>query len=217
VKAKSMKHQRVFANAVILPNGETLVVGGQVNGEPFYEETWHASPEIYSPKTNDWRDASQHSTPRVYHSFALLLPDATVLVGGSGLSNYKNTNHFDAQIYYPPYFFNPANGNPIDQRPEITSLSAKSAKIGETLTITTNMELDAAEGVSLIRYSGVTHSLNNDQRRIKLDPIKVVGSDHKYTVTIPNDTGVALPGYWMLFVLTKGVPSVSQSVQIRAK
>jgi galactose oxidase len=35
----SMSHKRIFANAVILPNGETFVVGGQSQGEPFRHET----------------------------------------------------------------------------------------------------------------------------------------------------------------------------------
>jgi galactose oxidase len=208
-KAGQMKFKRAFANAVTLPNGETFVVGGQERGEPFYEETWQAVPEIYSPETRTWREAAQHSTPRVYHSFALLLPDATVLVGGGGLHR-EPTNHFDAQIYYPPYLLK-SDGESAATRPKINS-AATSVKVGETLTITTDIAVD---GASLVRFSGATHSLNNDQRRIKLNPVKVNAVDLKYTVNIPESTGVALPGYWMLFVIANGVPSVSQSVQIR--
>ena len=58
------------------------------------------------------------------------------------------------------------------------------------------------------RYSTTTHTLNNDMRRIKLT-IAMEGnaSDKKCSVEIPNDPGVILPGYWMLFMLRNGVAS----------
>jgi galactose oxidase len=55
-------------------------------------------------------------------------------------------------------------------------------------------------------------------RRIKL-AVATEGnaSDKKYSMKIPNDSGVTLPGYWMLFVLQNGVPSHAETVQILAK
>jgi len=211
----SMAHKRIFANAVILPNGETLIVGGQSQGEPFHDETWEGVPEIYSPKTNSWRPVARHSTPRVYHSWAMLLPDATVLVGGSGLLQDTDTNHFDAQIYQPPYLFT-ADGKSTVQRPTISTIDKTATyKIGGNITITTDIEVDDA---SLIRYSAATHALNNDLRRIHAKLVPVGNpSDKKYSLAIPKDPGVALPGYWMLFALRNGVPSVSKTVQILVK
>ena len=46
---------------------------------------------------------------RLYHSAALLLPDATVLTLGGG-ANGPQLN-LNAEIYYPPYLFN-ADGTP---------------------------------------------------------------------------------------------------------
>ena len=207
-----MKRQRIFANAVVLPNGETFVVGGQIEGEPFFDDTWQEVPEIYSPDSKTWRDAARHSTPRVYHSWAMLLPDASVLVGGSGLNN-RPTDHYDAQIYQPAYLFG-ADGKTPAKQPKITGINQPAAKykVGGVITLTTDVPIDAA---SLTRYSATTHTVNNDQRRIKLN-VTTVGNpaDKKYTVAIPADPGVTLPGYWMLFVLAKGVPSVAQTVQI---
>ena len=206
----SMSRQRMFASAVILPNGETFVVGGQVQGEPFVETTWQEVPEIYSPDNKTWREAARHSTPRVYHSWAMILPDASVIVGGGGLSN-PNTDHYDAQIYQPAYLFE-SDGKTFAKQPKIQTIDAPKYKVGSKITITTDVPVDAA---SLIRYSAMTHTVNNDLRRIKLT-LTTVGNaaDKKYTVQIPGDPGVTLPGYWMLFVLAKGVPSRAETVQI---
>ena len=209
-----MKYQRIFANAVILPNGETFVVGGQVQGEPFHDETWQAVPEIYSPATKTWREVARHSTPRVYHSWAMLLPDASVIVGGGGLSRNMLTDHYNAQIYQPAYLFE-SNGKTLVKRPNIKTIDAQKYLVGGKITITTDVPVDAA---SLIRYSATTHTVNNDLRRIKLTPTAVGNAaDKTYTVQIPGDPGVTLPGYWMLFVLAKGVPSHAETVQILIK
>ena len=83
---------------------------------------------------------------------------------------------------------------------------------GGNFTITTDMEVGSA---SLVRYGGATHSLNNDQRRL---PLKLyeTGMPLEYAASIPEDGGIAIPGYWMLFVLdAQGVPSKASNVQIR--
>jgi len=209
-KLASMNFARVFANAAILPNGEIFVVGGQLHGEPFHEDTWVATPEIYTPSTNKWRDATNHSIPRVYHSWATLLPDATVLVGGSGLKQeHDEANHYDAQIYQPFYLFTP-DGKNFAKRPTILDNKISEYQLGTEIPIQTDVPVDL--DASLIRYSAATHSLNNDLRRI---PVKLVNTaDRKYTVKVPTDDFVALPGYWMLFVLKDGVPSTAKTVRL---
>jgi galactose oxidase len=206
----SMHHQRIFANAVILPTGETFVVGGQRQGQPFHDETWQPVPEIYSPENKNWTEVARHSTPRVYHSWAMLLPDATVVVGGGGLL-IAETDHYDAQIYQPYYLFTPDGKTAVEQ-PKIKGTDKEVYKTGDKILVTTNVEVDAA---SLIRYSATTHTVNNDLRRIKLNvTIEGKASDKMYSVKIPESPSVALPGYWMLFVLQKNVPSHAATIQI---
>ncbi|KAK0639472.1 hypothetical protein B0T16DRAFT_244765 [Cercophora newfieldiana] len=211
-----MKFARVFANAAILPNGEIFVAGGQLHGEPFYEDTWVATPEIYTPSTNKWRDAARHSIPRVYHSWVMLLPDATVLVGGSGLKQeHDEANHYDAQIYQPSYLFT-QDGKALAKRPTILDNKISEHQLGTDIAIQTDVAVDL--DASLIRYSAATHALNNDLRRI---PVRLVPqgnpADKKYTVRIPAEDFVALPGYWMLFVLKDGVPSTAKTVRLFKK
>jgi galactose oxidase len=215
VKAKqvaSMRYQRIFATAVILPNGETFVVGGMSRGEPYVHETFQTVPEIYSPDTKTWREAARHSTPRVYHSWSLLLPDATVVVGGGGL-DHAEIDHYDAQIYQPAYLFTP-DGTTTAEQPKILTIDQHLYRVGDTITITTDVEVDDA---SLLRYGVATHTLNNDMRRVQLTLVaQGDGSSNTYSMQIPNDPGVTLPGYWMLFVLQNGVPSHAETVQILA-
>ncbi|KAL6717682.1 hypothetical protein ACLMJK_005597 [Lecanora helva] len=204
-----MHFPRSFGHAVILPNGETLIVGGQEQPRVFTEAAPQLTPEIYSPTTNKFTKMTPNTVPRGYHSFALLLRDATVLVGGGGLTIQLDVNHFDAQIFIPPYLF--AENGERAKRPVITETSEASVYPGGNFTISTD---SAVVSASLVRYGGATHSLNNDQRRMPLT-LHEAGMENKYFVQIPADGGVALPGYYMLFVMdAAGVPSEAKNVQI---
>lgn len=204
-----MHFARSFAHAVILPNGETLIVGGQEEPRVFTEHTPQLTPEIYSPTKDVWTKVAPNTVPRAYHSFALLLRDATVLVGGGGLTIQLPVNHFDAQIYIPQYLLT-ENGERA-KRPIITKTSEAGVLPGGNFTITTDSEVVSA---SLVRYGGATHSLNNDQRRIPLT-LRDSSAPFNYFVSIPADGGVAIPGYYMLFVLdAQGVPSEAKNVKI---
>ncbi|KAI9656914.1 MAG: hypothetical protein M1831_004462 [Alyxoria varia] len=207
---QGMHYARSFSHAVILPNGETLVVGGQEEPRVFTEDTPQLTPEIYSPTEDVWTPVANHSVVRAYHSFALLLRDATVLVGGGGLNNQLDVNHFDAQIYIPQYLL--TEDGERAKRPVIKETSDATVLPGGNFTIATDVEVVSA---SLVRYGGATHSLNNDQRRL---PLKLQDSATplEYGVSIPSDGGVAIPGYWMLFVMdSQGVPSEAKNVQIQ--
>ena len=62
-----------------------------------------------------------------------------------------------------------------------------------------------------------THSLDTDQRRIRLEPHLVSGmaEHYQYSLPLPGDPGITLPGIWMLFAVDyAGVPSVSATVRI---
>ena len=56
------------------------------------------TPELWNPGTEKWSTMAPHSVPRNYHSVAILLKDARVLVGGGGLCGTCNTNHPDFEV-----------------------------------------------------------------------------------------------------------------------
>ena len=206
-----MNYPRAFANSVVLPDGNVFVTGGQLRPKPFSDKDSMLSPELWNATTQTFTVMNPMSIPRNYHSVALLLPDATVLNGGGGLcSSNPCINHFDIEIFSPPYLFN-ADGSPAG-RPDINDVSSASVVVGSDITVKTSATVSS---FALVRYASATHSVNTDQRRIPLQP-KDGGSPNGYTITIPSDSGVAIPGYWMLFALTdSGVPSKAKAIQIR--
>ena len=179
-----------------------------MRGIPFEDSTPQLTPELYVPGDDTFYKQQPNSIVRVYHSVSLLLPDGRVFNGGGGLCGDCTTNHFDAQIFTPSYLYD-NNGN-LATRPNITNTSTKSVKVGGRVTITTDGSIQKA---SLVRYGTATHTVNTDQRRI---PLTLSNSGrNSYSFTVPNDSGVALPGYWMLFVMNSaGVPSVSTTIRI---
>ena len=136
-----------------------------------------------------------------------MLPDARVLSGGGGLCDTCLTNHPNVEIYSPPYLFN-VDGS-IATRPLITAVPTV-ATAGTNFAVTTNSAITA---FSLIRLSSVTHSVNNEQRRL---PVAfTTTAANQYSLTLPADRGVLTPGYYMLFAINgAGVPSVASTIRI---
>lgn len=205
----NMAFARAFANSVILPNGFVFIVGGQVHAVPFSDDTAQLTPELFDPTTNTFTQLAPMQIPRTYHSTALLLPDATVISAGGGLCGNCATNHYDGQIFRPPYLYT-ADGA-LANRPAITAVSTDAVTVGGTFTATCDGPV--ANGFSIIRQSSTTHTVNTDQRRVVLTPTETNGNT--YTLVIPNDAGIALPGYYMLFAINgDGVPSTAHTLKV---
>ncbi|MCJ1378374.1 hypothetical protein MMC17_001472 [Xylographa soralifera] len=202
-----MSYTRAFANGVVLPDGTVFITGGQAYAVPFTDTTAVMYPELWNPTNQKFTVLDPMAIPRTYHSWALLLLDGTVINGGGGLCGDCTTNHYDAEIYSPAYLFN-SNGSPAT-RPVITSVSTTSVTVGGQITVVMNT---AVTSFSLMRYGSATHTVDTDQRRIALTPS---ASGLTYTLTVPSDPGIALPGYWMLFALSSaGVPSIASTILI---
>jgi galactose oxidase len=209
-KIAPMAYPRAFANGVVLPNGQVVIVGGQTVPVPFSDNTSILIPEIWDSQTEVFRQLAPMQTPRNYHSTAILLPDGRVFVGGGGQCGTGcGGNHLNAEILTPPYLFN-ADGSAAT-RPTITSAPSTAAR-GGTISVTTNAPVMS---FVMMRSSSVTHTVNNDQRRVPLPIVSTSGAT-SYTLSIPSDAGVALPGYYMLFALTpQGTPSKSVTFRVQ--
>jgi hypothetical protein len=208
-KIAPMNYARSMHNSVVLPNGQVVISGGQTYVKIWSDDRSVLMAEIWDPKTELFTNLSAMAVPRNYHSFSLLLPDGRVLTGGGGLCNFScSTNHLDAQILTPPYLSNADGSDAV--RPAIASTPSKGT-YGGTLAVTTD---SAVSAFALMRLSSVTHSLNNDQRRVPLQ-FTAIDTTH-YSLQIPNSAGIVPPGYYMLFALNaNGVPSYSRNVQIQ--
>ncbi|MEQ1752027.1 MAG: putative Ig domain-containing protein, partial [Prosthecobacter sp.] len=206
VNTSSMKYVRQFANSVILPNGEVMVIGGNSSGLKFNDTGSILSPEIWNPTTGQWREVTDMSIPRNYHSLALLLPDGRVWSGGSGLSG-NAADHRDAQLYTPPMLY--AADGTLAARLAITTAPLS---IGPGLVF----NVQAGAGISrftFIKMSSQTHSMNTDLRFLEL-PFTSPSAGN-YTLTAHSNLSVMTPGYWMLFAHNaQGVYSTAKIIQV---
>ncbi|MFF7353560.1 discoidin domain-containing protein [Streptomyces filipinensis] len=203
-----MSYARSFANGVVLPDGKVAVFGGQSYAKPFSDEHSALPPEIWDPATGRFTPMASMAVPRNYHSVANLLPDGRVFTGGGGLCGDCQTNHEDGAIFTPPSLLNPDG----TEKPRPRFVGAVPAQVapGQQLTVTTDVPVDT---FALIRAGAATHAVDNDQRRIPLTPRKTGATT--YDLAVPADTGVALPGTYMLFALDQhGVPSKAAIVTV---
>ncbi|GAM43155.1 galactose oxidase [Talaromyces pinophilus] len=210
----NMHSARAFANSVILPDGKVFVIGGQTHPIVFTDTNSSMIPEMWDPKTKKFTEMPALPTPRNYHSTALLLPNATVFVGGGGLCPWKcDVNHPDAHIYTPPYFFE-ADGVTPATRPIITHVANPILKVGQTLNVTLLKPVESYQKLtfSMVRMASSTHTVNTDQRRVNVSP--QAATPTLFTLGLPRDPGVLLPGYWHLFAMLNGVPSVAETILV---
>ena len=200
----NMSQARIEMNAVILPNGKVLAVGGSVNDED--TSTASLNADLYDPVSNTFSSAGANAFPRLYHSVALLLPDGTVWLAGGNPSRGSYVKQME--IYKPAYLFNP--DGTMATRPSITS-APSSITYGAAFTVDTPDAANISSAV-LVRNGTVTHSFGMDQREVGLSFTAGSGA---LTITAPPNSNIAPPGYYMLFLLNQsGVPSVASFVQL---
>jgi len=200
----NMSQPRIEMNAVILPTGKILALGGSYYDEDVMSASLNA--DLYYPATNTFSSAGANAYARLYHSVALLLPDATVWVAGGNPSRGSYEQHME--MYQPAYLFQ-SNGAPAT-RPTISS-APSSVSLGSQFTVKSR---DAANisSVVLVRNGAVTHAFNADQRLVGMSFTAGAGV---LTVTAPPNHNIAPSGYYMLFLVnTSGVPSVASSIHL---
>lgn len=204
----SMSYARTYSNGVALPDGSVFVAGGQAYARPFTDTTPVLHGEIWQPSTGTFSLLASEAIPRTYHSLAVLVPDGRVLVGGGGLCGVGcDSNHYDFEFYSPPYMFGPDGRDAF--RPAITA-APDAATYNTQVSVTTST---AVTSFVLVRMGAATHAINNDQRRVPLSIASQSGTS--YVVRTPTSSGIATPGYYMLFALdAAGVPSVAKIIRV---
>ena len=201
---QSMSSQRRLSTATLLADGKVVATGGssvwnQMTGV-------NTAAEVWNPATGTWTLGAAGALARLYHSTALLLPDATVLVAGGGAPG--PLTNLNVEIYYPPYLFRP-NGT-LAPRPSI-ALAPELLQLGQSFAL----DFAGASGISrvtLVKTGSVTHGFNMEQRFLEL---AFSASGSNLSVQAPARSTDAPPGTYLLFVIdSEGVPSVGRIVRI---
>ena len=198
---------RNFSNMLLLPTGEVMILGGGSATGVNALGDLYKDVVIWNPETNEIREQDAEALGRLYHSTAILLPDATILsLGGGAPGPFKNTN---GEIYRPEYLFND-DGTPADR---LVILDAPD-KVGqrETFEITVDDPTDVAR-VTMVKNGSVTHTLNMETRFE--DIAYTTRADGTLVLDPPDNANVFTPGAWMIFVFNEaGVPSHAATVMV---
>jgi hypothetical protein len=240
VQDDDMLEPRTMGQFIILPTGKLLIVNGGENGTAGYSENTDTTleygqmpygmslaaapvgtPAIYDPDaesgsrwSNEGLDTS--NIPRLYHSSAILLPDASVLIAGSNPNVDVNLTTFfpttyQAEIFYPPYFSS-------STRPVPTGIPSTLSYGGDYFDVTippssyTGAANDAAANttVVVVRPGWTTHAMNMGQRFLQLNTTYTVqdnGTIVMHTSQMPPNANIFQPGPAMVFVVVNGIPS----------
>ena len=205
VYGPSMSEPRIEMDAVILPTGNILALNGSQTDED--ANTASLNADLYNPTSNTFSSAGAGSYARLYHSGALLLPNATVLVVGGNPERGTYEPHME--IYSPPYLFN-SDGS-LATQPTITSVTPGVIGYGASFQIQTPNAANISS-VVLVRPGSPTHAFDMDQRLVG---INFTAGSGVLNATAPPNGNIAPPGYYMVFVINSaGVPSVAQFVQL---
>ncbi|KAK7062639.1 hypothetical protein VNI00_000127 [Paramarasmius palmivorus] len=211
-KDDEMIETRTMGQFIILPDGKLLVVNGGLNGtgrilsshrpdlivrDMPYGMSLAAgpvgTPALYDPNASAgsrWSNEGYEtsSIPRLYHSSAILLPDASVLIAGSNPNVDVNTStvfptEYRAEVFYPHYFS-------ASTRPTPSGIPDRLTYGGDPFDITvpagsfSGDSNDAAENthVSVVRPGWTTHGMNMGQRYLQLNNTYTVNEDGSITL-----------------------------------
>lgn len=211
---------RSYQNTVLLPNGSMVTLGGGAGRDPnignYFTDDQVALKrvEVYNPKTRNWTLGPNQREYRAYHSTAVLLPDGRVWSAGDDYhaiepkqngGGFKASTKDTAELYMPPYLFYEG------KRPKIKSVSSKLG-YGDTFGVKTAK--GRGKSAVLMAPSATTHGADMHQRLVTLKKKKSIKKKGLVLKT-PKATGVAPPGYYMLFVMNgNGKPSVAEWVKL---
>ncbi|KAM7257321.1 hypothetical protein ACFE04_013062 [Oxalis oulophora] len=220
---EKMPMPRVMGDMKMLPNGDVLIINGAGSGTAGWElgrdPVFH--PVLYHTDNKigkRFEVMNPNKTPRLYHSTAVLLTDASILVAGSNphfgyelSSKVQFPTDLSMERYSPPYLDEQFG----EIRPYIIfPKSQVKVKYGQKLMIQFVVEGNFNENmveVTMIAPAFTTHSFSMNQRMLVVggEKVAIIEKPNKYEVEAitPPNKNLAPPGYYQLFVVHKDIPS----------
>ncbi len=216
--ASAMSVARRHLDTTLLADGKVLATGGTSGGTSWNDTCGIVlSAELWNPANDTWTTMASMTQPRIYHSSAILLPDARVLVAGSTYQNaiapcpeVQSSNQ--TEIFWPPYLYNSDGTAAV--RPTITQAPTV-VNYGQNYNVQVGaFGADVVSKVTLVRLSSSTHSFNQNQR---FNNLAFTRLSNTLTVTIPSNSNACPPGHYMLFVINgNGTPSEARIIKVTA-
>ncbi|XP_052177052.1 aldehyde oxidase GLOX [Diospyros lotus] len=221
---EDMPFGRIMGDMVMLPTGEVLIINGAQAGTQGFEMASNPClhPVLYRPDQPlglRFMTLNPGTVPRMYHSTANLLPDGRVLMSGSNPHIfYKFGVDFPTELrieaFSPEYLAaDRANLRPVlTETPEFLRYATSF-----DVFVTVPLPVVGIVEVNLASAPFATHSFSQGQRLVKLGVTSALpDSAGKYKIgcTAPPHARAAPPGYYMLFAVNQGVPSVAKWVQV---
>ncbi|KAH0720649.1 hypothetical protein KY285_005517 [Solanum tuberosum] len=221
---EDMPFARIMGDMVMLPTGEILIINGAQAGTQGFEMASNPclNPVLYRPNEPlglRFMTLNPGTVPRMYHSTANLLPDGRILLAGSNPHFfYKFAVEFPTELRIEAFSPEYLSADRANLRPVIVE-SPEKLKYGEDFGVAVTVELPVVGiiEVNLASAPFSTHSFSQGQRLVKLKVTSAIPDDAgKYRIgcTAPPDGKVAPPGYYMVFAVNQGVPSVARWVQL---
>ncbi|KAI3750324.1 hypothetical protein L2E82_20958 [Cichorium intybus] len=221
---EDMTYGRIMGDMVMLPTGDVLIINGAQAGTQGFELASQPClyPLLYRPDEPvglRFMTLNPSSVPRMYHSTANLLPDGRILIAGSNPHYfYKFDAEFPTELrieaFSPEYLL----AEKANIRPTILELPEKINYGGSfDVVVTTELPVVGIIEVNIASAPFATHSFSQGQRLVKLAVSSAVPDavgSYRIACTAPPDGRVAPPGYYMVFAVNTGVPSVAKWVKL---
>lgn len=219
---EDMPSRRVMGDMLYLPTGDLLMLNGAMAGTSAWEaaDDPNFTPVIYSPykpKGERFRELKPSKIARMYHSSSALLPSGKILVAGSNPNQFYNfTTKYPTELrvekFSPPYFAPELQKH----RPKIIhKFGNTKLNYGQPFKLYIDLEDKVDESdikVTMIAPPFTTHGFSQSQRLLVVT-LKKVAND-EIEAMAPPSSKIAPPGYYMLFVVHRGVPSTGIWVHI---
>ncbi|KAF3441899.1 hypothetical protein FNV43_RR15814 [Rhamnella rubrinervis] len=227
-KIETMPSPRVMGDMLILPTGKLLILNGAKKGTAAwaYADEPNLVPVIYNPdgpKNQRFKELKASQIARMYHSSAAVLPDGQILVAGSNTNpGYDYKAKFPTELrvekFSPPYL----DADLDAHRPVIMeNASTKKFTYGQLINIQFKLNeafvQKADVKVTMLAPPFTTHGYSMNQRMLMLGKVEIrpLNPGTRQIVALaPPSAVIAPPGYYLLSLVYRGVPSKSMWVQI---